>query len=216
MSEGKFRKSLHTKLGKLGWLLFILGAIKPIRWLFEVVSDVLTLKTIYPGILVVLRRVVAIVEHPLFTLVFLVVGLVLIIRSLRRPQAAVSAAVAPTPLPSPPADRTRIYLGPAQTPEWLLGLRSGKTTAEGNRAVEPYIGKWITVRDRIDDVIIGSSPTITFARSPFHLAYLWVRFDDTWKARIEVLTKGQEIVVRGQIKEISGASVALGDCELVE
>jgi hypothetical protein len=111
------------------------------------------------------------------------------------------------------------------TPDDLIGFfRDDQTSIQSNRAVEPFIGKWMKVEGDLGEVLssFGSdSAQVTFATSIF--TGEWGRFkgfymifkDKKWVERLYCLTKGTHIAVQGQIDRVDKLSVQLNNCELI-
>jgi hypothetical protein len=204
-------------------MALLLAAVRPVRWVFEVISDALTAKTISPSILHVFSHLGSIVLHPLFSLACLVGGAVLILWSIEDTppaKSAVATATASSDSLTPAlVPGERIFVSSAITPSDLRELANDKTSFEARNAVQPYIGKWMQISREVEDV---SSPEtwgqiVTFAddNRPFSLAKVHLFFDSTWEGHISMLRKGQAISAIGQIESIDRFAVRLRSCELV-
>ena len=91
--------------------------------------------------------------------------------------------------------KTRIYI--QHTFQELMDLVSNRTGLEGQLLVERFIGTWMKVSGPVED-IDGLSVLI-----------------NTWKDRLSVLKRGQNIVVVCRIDTIDHFGVGLMDCELL-
>jgi hypothetical protein len=111
--------------------------------------------------------------------------------------------------------KTRIYI--QHTFQELMDLVSNRTGLEGQLLVERFIGTWMKVSGPVEDidglsVLINTDPD---NRNQFRVAHLGGCFAETWKDRLSVLKRGQNIVVVGRIDTIDHFGVGLMDCELL-
>jgi hypothetical protein len=93
----------------------------------------------------------------------------------------------------------------------------GKTSLEGQRAVQPYLGKWLYISGRVFnvdfDAHIGWNVAI-HDDAPSELTSLY--FADSEGPKIETLRLNTNVRVLGQIKSIDRYSIRLEHCTLVE
>jgi hypothetical protein len=118
-----------------------------------------------------------------------------------------------------PQAPTRVYVD--VTPEELVGFFKNVTAMQGDRLVQPYIGKWITLSGPLGD-ILSSSPDhaqLTFADRGYgeEKVQVYLYFNvKKWVDRVAVLTLGKQITVTGRIDRVVSVWVDLKDCELIE
>jgi len=105
------------------------------------------------------------------------------------------------------------------SPEYLMNLYSeGKTSAQGDRAAAPYIGKWVKWANAINNIrVVNSNLTmVSFNFTTGTTARLvFTHFDGNWTERLEVMNIGDRITVFGQIRVIDRSEVHLWSCELI-
>lgn len=223
MPTSRVKRSLESNAGKIGWVVFILGAIQPIRWLLEAVSDLLTLKTIWPTINSAIRTALALTQRPALSSLLLVSGIILIVRSMAGTRTAsgnsiesAGASLARIPKNSDP---NRIFLPPTQTPQFLMSLCKDKMSVEIDRSTQPYVGKWMCLSGRVKNVDSNEKDSIQIVRLSVRgstLVNIICHFARDWHNRLEILTREQPVEVQGRIKRISLYDVTLDNCELVE
>jgi hypothetical protein len=102
------------------------------------------------------------------------------------------------------------------TPEYLAGFFKDHTGIQGEKLVRPYVGKWMTVRGPLGEVEPYNRyfSQVTFAGWGGPTVYMYVK-DRKEVERFEVLRKGVQIAVRGQIREVNSVNVHLEKCRLV-
>jgi hypothetical protein len=112
-------------------------------------------------------------------------------------------------------------------PEELRELVKGRTIHERDRITKPFIGKWIDIAVAIDDAVSGDdggtiwgdeielpeqeiSNEITINQVPS----IVLHFERQWNEQVNLLKKGQNISVIGEIERITQDYIELRDCEL--
>jgi len=121
----------------------------------------------------------------------------------------VGVPASPTGQPEP-----RIFL--KQTPRELAAMFDGLTDLEGQRRIEPYLGKWMTVTGQLEELATSSSGSewllLTFSGWDDPVVMFFV---SEWKDRLSVLTIGTPITVSGRVSKVGRKRVVLDPCELV-
>jgi hypothetical protein len=111
----------------------------------------------------------------------------------------------------------RVYVD--LTPEQLIGIFRTHVTAQAERLVERYIGKWLRVVGQVYDVDnIGDlwRMSLWFDSVKGEPGFLVLfEFHSPWRERLEILDKGTAIFVDGRIKEVDAAVMRLKECEVV-
>jgi hypothetical protein len=103
-----------------------------------------------------------------------------------------------------------------QTPEDLVALYGGATQAQGDRLVQPCIGKLMEVTDKVGDVKhTDGRSTISFPSFGAAGIHVIMLFDEDWLDPVSVLTMGQQITVRGKLKAVDAHVVCLDHCKLI-
>jgi hypothetical protein len=134
-----------------------------------------------------------------------------LLKKKQAPGLSVSSNHVPVTASAPAPNASKIFIN--ATPDYLMDLVEGKLSTEAERMIEPYIGKWMTVTDRISDVSIRNTGSIVTERNDrYRQLDLW--FNSAWNERLNVLYKGQEIRVNGKIDRIWPTRIFLIDCEL--
>ena len=105
------------------------------------------------------------------------------------------------------------------TPKYLVSLVANDTSVQGQRLVQGFIGKWMTITGPVDDVSEDDdTASVMFVYLPDkkngpYMYFVSMSFNSDWKDRIVVLSKGTRILVLGQIAGIDAHSVTLENCE---
>ena len=105
-----------------------------------------------------------------------------------------------------------------RTPEELAEMAddSERTSIEVETLIEQQIGTWITVKGKLREAQnVGNHSILVWverASDSFFTVSLF--FDIKWFSRIQMLSKGDEIVVTGKVREIGRYQVSLEECEL--
>jgi hypothetical protein len=117
----------------------------------------------------------------------------------------------PTILPD-----NRIVIGLA--PEKLCAFFEGVTTAQGNRMVQPYLGKWMKVSGEVTDTnhVPGQFSRISFGRfGRLGECSFTMFFEEKWSEHVSILNAGETVTVLGQLKSVEQTHIVLDPCELV-
>jgi hypothetical protein len=114
---------------------------------------------------------------------------------------------------STPASKPRVFVGPNVTLNYLSNLFAGRTSIEGNRLAQPYIGKWIRVSLNVSNISHHTNDILVLAEyEKFKLAAM--TFAESWVDRLSILTRGDKINAIGMIAKVALSTVDLDDCEL--
>jgi hypothetical protein len=126
-----------------------------------------------------------------------------------------NAATTPNNSPITLPDQ-RIIVG--ISPQELCGFYANVTSAQGDRLIKPYIGKWMRLSGEVSDVG-HSGPKGNYSRVSLRnvpgIVYALMFFDAKWYDHISVLDKGASATVLGKIASADEVSVRLEDCELI-
>jgi hypothetical protein len=106
------------------------------------------------------------------------------------------------------------------TPQELVRLfNTGGTSAQANRLIQPYVGKWMQISGVVNDVAHFGPDTnqVSFTEGPMGLGIIILMyFREKWADEVSMLVKGENITVRGQLRSIEYRdTVALNKCELL-
>jgi hypothetical protein len=102
------------------------------------------------------------------------------------------------------------------TPEYLMELFREHTSIQGQRLIEPYIGKWMRVSGLLGDVSNNEYfSQVVFEHRPrtFTALYMYFRQPDR-SDRLSVLPRKTKLTVLGQIERVTSMEVHLDNCEL--
>lgn len=198
MREDRLRRSLKTRKGLTGLALILVNLIQPIRWLFELVSDAQILRQFYPAILIGLRHLRSVIFHPLFSLATVLIGVALILWSIEETPATQkdrSSLALSEKQETRASESSRIFVSSTLAPVDLMNLCKDKTSVDAQKAIQPYIGKWMNTSGSISNILPLESfgQFVTFQIGPVSLIYMC--FDKTWAEHISILQKGQTITV---------------------
>lgn len=108
----------------------------------------------------------------------------------------------------------------AVSPEYLMELYKDRMSAEGDRLIAPYRGKWMKVTVEVNDIY---GPDQVGRRVIYIIGYLLsgtksrigLMFDEEWIDRISVIQRGQHLVISGRLSQVSSSGIELGDCEIL-
>jgi hypothetical protein len=112
------------------------------------------------------------------------------------------------------------------TPGWLIARFKDHTDVQAQKLVEPYIGKWIRVSGKLNNVMSSSEHfvQVTFqpaktlferdTEDPDDWAMVWMYFPKDQEADLALLPRGAPLTVLGRIDRIDAVNVHLQDCEL--
>jgi hypothetical protein len=102
------------------------------------------------------------------------------------------------------------------TPEFLYGLYDGRTTVQGDRLAEGYIGKFIQVSGPMHNVSNQfSDGTFNVSMHPGGLRSISMEFDEKWFDRLSLFPVNTLIKVRGRIKSLGSYMIMLTNCDIV-
>jgi hypothetical protein len=108
------------------------------------------------------------------------------------------------------------------TPKQMTEFYEGRTGIEGDRLLEPYLGKWTTVVGTIGDIygmpaVPAVGPTIVLAEEDPEkpsLDYATLNFSPSWSGRVATLHKGQKVTVVCTIAGAQRITANFNNCEL--
>ena len=104
-----------------------------------------------------------------------------------------------------------------RTPKELVDMFEGRTNLEAERITQQHIGSWLRVKGKVENISNSSGGSLmVFLGDLFDtppMITLWFEADK-WLPKIQTLSKGDEIVVLGKIKEIRRSRIELELCEL--
>lgn len=102
------------------------------------------------------------------------------------------------------------------TPDELIKVFDGRTTAQGERLAQAYAGKWLQVRGVVSDVQSdsGGGEKIVSKVGDGVTAVLY--FHKKWRDVLSALRKGDTVTVLGQIQYVYTNHIALINCDLIE
>lgn len=104
------------------------------------------------------------------------------------------------------------------TPEQLMAFYDRNTSAQVDRLVEPYKGKWIRARGTVSDVWETSGgATLVMSlidKEPGEMKQVLARFEKPSAASVSLLHKEEEVQVVGQFGSVGATNVELLKCEL--
>ena len=126
-------------------------------------------------------------------------------------QSSMSVVQAPAPSITITEKGTATSLSPQ---ELVRLFKTGGTSAQANRLIQPYIGKRMQVSGVVHDVAHYGAKTsqVSFMQGISIVMY----FGEKWLDDVSMLVKGENITVRGHLRSIEyGDMVVLEDCELV-
>jgi hypothetical protein len=99
------------------------------------------------------------------------------------------------------------------TPAYLTGLLKDRLVIHGQKLVEPYIGKWLSITGAVTDVDYDS---VTMRLDPLNsISSIYLHFDIKWKGHIHTLRENQQISVIGKIVKIELFHLTMVHCELI-
>jgi hypothetical protein len=104
------------------------------------------------------------------------------------------------------------------TPNYLLGFYKSYTAAQADKLLEEYVGKWIKISLKIANVHVHSlvDGHIVGHDANEKSVFISAIFNEQkWIDRIRILQLGEIIVVTGKIEKVSGGTLCLNNCEIV-
>jgi hypothetical protein len=116
-------------------------------------------------------------------------------------------------LPQTSSARITVDLDPAL----LIGMANSDdyTSAEVQRLAEPYLGKWMRVRGPVADVGKTKMALANYTSRHAGLYEMVLEFDNEWAERLNLLRKGSDVSVLGQIESVTKLGVHLTRCEIL-
>jgi hypothetical protein len=99
------------------------------------------------------------------------------------------------------------------TPEYLWGLFSERTMMQGDKLAKPFLNKWMVICGPFGNVT--SSMRVSFS-SPDEPERVFMKFNNDWQERLELIMPYQKIAVVGRIEYVTSYYLGLEDCELVQ
>ena len=119
----------------------------------------------------------------------------------------------------------KFFVGEGTTPTFLKSLYLNNTTAQGERIVEPYVGKWMKVRGPVYDVQANADGSVNVNvdysdpsdadRPLFERVTIVLLIFKNFEERLQIIHKGDVITANGKIAKVGRSSVILDHCELV-
>jgi hypothetical protein len=142
--------------------------------------------------------------------------------SIKNPDSESAPATQPSATRSPATTQSAIRQLPdgrtvvGVAPEYLLGFFADNLQLRGQTLAGPFLGKWMMVSGKVEDVaILCGQYGITFKGYTSPMKLLTMLFSDEWGNRLQLLKKGDEVTVLGQIVIIRKYVLTLGACEIV-
>jgi len=106
----------------------------------------------------------------------------------------------------------RVFAPPTVTPQFLLGLREGKTELEGDRVIKPHLGYWMRISGNVQDVNAAHMVSVRVAPN----AFVGLSFRRKWHRHVMPMPVGTPIKAIGRIERVASVTVFLADCEMDE
>lgn len=101
------------------------------------------------------------------------------------------------------------------SPQDLVGLFAGRTTAEGNRLAAPYMNKWMKISGSVGNVhTYDTSSCVTLEYMSNGVYHTELRFEEKWTEHISTLRVNDVIHAVGKIQSISEATLTMEKCEI--
>jgi hypothetical protein len=124
----------------------------------------------------------------------------------------------PAPVAASPLER--VFVPTSVTPQFLNAFfEGGRTDAQGQQSVAPYIGKWMPYRGDVGQVQVFENRAVITSYIDIQQILrmsmgLW--FEASLRERVGLQNINDPIAVVGRIASISHYEIALHDCEFVE
>lgn len=106
----------------------------------------------------------------------------------------------------------RVYI--TLTPDELLAIGTDETSLVAHGLKKPYLGKWIRVEGKVDDINRYTSGKFIVTIDITDSSYMSLRFDERWGEYLETMGKDFYIVAHGKIDEIERYGLWIEECEL--
>ena len=125
---------------------------------------------------------------------------------------------------SPSAPVEKLFVPPEITPQYLVHFYGGDaTSAQGDTAVKPFVGKWMRFRGPVGDVandeLLGQPMAILYFYTPYpnkKIRPLMIQatgVGSAWVERVTMLPQGADVVLIGRIYNVGHGYVSLQDCQ---
>lgn len=102
------------------------------------------------------------------------------------------------------------------TPDELVSVFDGRTTAQGERLAAAYVEKWLQVGGLVGDVVSDVFGERIDLDTPAGDAGVILYFQKKWRDTLSALRKGDSVIVLGQIKYVHTNHIALRSCDLID
>jgi len=102
------------------------------------------------------------------------------------------------------------------TPNELIRVFDGRTSAQGTQLAKAYEGKWLRVNGAVRDVHSDSFGESIDLETPFGEASVFLGFEKKWRDTLSALRKGDTVTVLGQIHRVDPHYINLRNCDLIE
>ena len=100
------------------------------------------------------------------------------------------------------------------SPKDLMDLNKGRMLIERDRLLSPYIGKWVKISTSVDNAAVSENSVVVWAKNP-EKERIIMSFDKNWANHVEVLRRGQNIKIVGEIQRVDVFDLWLENCELI-
>ena len=116
--------------------------------------------------------------------------------------------------PAPP--RIVVSLPPQELTQFFID----HVTAQAEKLIQPYIGKWLKASGEITDVVRSGDDWIVYVwhtpsvPTPFSHIGLSLYFDKNWSDRVALLSRDITLTVIGQIDMVDDHRIRLKHCEI--
>jgi len=155
-------------------------------------------------------------------------GLLWLIANIRR------SASAPAPAPALQAAQEeskakvpvtnvqpRVFVKSGTTPERMIAPFADHLEFQAKKLIEPYLNKWIVVSgpfwdasDAFESILVDFRDFYKNYESSYHK--LGLSFKSSYKSKIEIIHRNDQVVILGRIDRITKGTVWLADCEFVD
>jgi hypothetical protein len=156
---------------------------------------------------------------------FAVLVVILFVSGAMRLMAPANVGESPHRTIAPPVDESLTTSIPIAEPGTTISLspqelirlfKTGGTTAQANRLIQPYVGKWMQISGVVDDVThFGPDTNQVKLRGAMMQFDIVAYFRTKWADEVSLLVKGENTTVRGQFRSIETSFLALENCELL-
>jgi hypothetical protein len=118
---------------------------------------------------------------------------------------------------APPKER--VYVGEKVTPAFLRSFYRSGTWLNGDRAVQPYLGKWMRITAPVENVVREHRRfhVMVDTREGKELVTgTSLLFPMSEQSKIEILQIGDVITAEGRIDSVGSMSIMLADCSIID